>query len=947
MSPVNLQYMNQILAVISALAILSSPLLANETVRGNVFGADVFAPLVGATVKLVSIKDTTVVRGAVTDKKGVFVVKEVEQGAYRVVASYVGYKPQVSTIFVRNKEIDLGMIKMQVDELLSKDVEVEGVATRVEIKGDTTEYNAAAFKTNPNANAEDLIRKMPGITVENGTVRAQGEDVKKVLVDGREFFGDDVSGTLRNVPAEMVDKVQVYDRGSDMSMFSGFDDGTTTKTINLKTRKDKKNGQFGRMYGGYGSDQRFAGGATINNFDDAMRLSVFGLTNNINQQNFSFQDIVGAMGIGGRMGSMMTRYASMGGGSRMLSGGGGGFGGRRSGGDFSSLFVGQQSGITTTHSIGANYSDVLGSNINTSGSYFFNYADNNQTNGLNRSYVQPEGQIYDEQSATDGINRNHRFNLRMESYIDTLNAIAFTPRMTYQSGSSMVGNNGLTINDTSQLSQTVSQNSTRSDGFVTAGTLTWRHKLNQVGRSLSASVSTDYQNGNSNGGLNAINDYYTIAVSDSLNQINQQATDGLTLAGTISLTEPIGKTDMFQLSYSPSFTNNTSDKKTFGFDNATGGYTSLFPTLSNVFDNKYNSHRGTALYRFRDESTIVTFGGTYQYALLTGTQSFPSNQNVERTFSNFLPQLMWQQQFTKTNSLRLFYRTSTSPPSVTQLQNVVDNSNPVQLRIGNPGLDQSYTHNATVRYSDADWMAGRSMFGFISASVTDNYIGNGTVLATRDTVIGPGINVPAGTQITEPINLSGFVSLRSFMTYGFPIQGLGSNLNLNGGIGYVRTPGKVNGVENFANNTSFSGGLFLGSTVSENFDFTVSYNGVYNVVINSLQKQSDANYFTHTASGKLIWNMGAVACSTDVNNTLYQGLGAGYDRIYTVWNAGIGYRFLDNKAAELRLTIFDILRQNASVNRSINDIYVEDSRQNVITQYAMLTFSYDLKNFSQ
>lgn len=937
--------MNRIIAAFAAFAFMFSPLLADETVRGTVFATDAFGPLEGATVRLILLSDTTKVRGVVTDKKGAFVIKDVAPGTYKVVAKYVGYKPEISTIFVRNKSIDLGLMRMKVDELVTKDVEVEGVAQRVEIKGDTTEYNAAAFKTNPNANAEDLIKKMPGITVENGTVRAQGEDVKKVLVDGREFFGDDVSGTLRNVPAEMVDRVQVYDRGSDMSMFSGFDDGTTTKTINLKTRKDKKNGQFGRAYGGYGTDQRFSGGATLNNFDDAMRLSIFGLTNNINQQNFSFQDIVGSMGIGGRMGSMMTRYAGMGGGARMLSGGGGGFGGGRSGGDFSSLFVGGQNGITTTHSLGVNYSDVLGSNINTSGSYFFNYADNNQTNGLNRNYVQPQGQTYDEESATLSLNRNHRFNLRMESYIDTLNAISFTPRFTYQGGSNTVDNSGLTVNDTLQLTKTQSTNGTQSNGFVAAGTLTWRHKLNQEGTSISTSVSTDYQNGSSSGSLNAVNDYYTIPTSDSLNQINRQATDGITLSGTVAVTQPMRSSDMIQLSYSPSFTKNTSDKKTFGFDDGSNQYSILDPALSSVFDNNYNTHRGTGLYRFREDNTIITFGGSYQFATLTGAQSFPTAQDVNRTFSNFLPQLMWQQQFTKTNSLRLFYRTYTSPPSVTQLQNVVDNSNPVQLRVGNPALDQSYTHNASVRYSNADWMAGRSMFGFLSASLTNNYIGTATVIARTDTVLASGVNVPAGTQISEPVNLSGNVSIRSFMTYGFPVQALGSNLNLNGGVSYSRTPGRVNGFDNFANNTTLNGGFFLGSTVSENLDFTVSYNGAYNIVINSLQKASDANYFTHSATGKLIWNLGAVACSTDVNNTLYQGLGVGYDRVFTVWNAGIGYRFLDKRAAEIRLTVFDILRQNASVNRSINDIYVEDSRQNVITQYAMITFSYDLKNF--
>jgi hypothetical protein len=240
-------------------------------------------------------------------------------------------------------------------------------------------------------------------------------------------------------------------------------------------------------------------------------------------------------------------------------------------------------------------------------------------------------------------------------------------------------------------------------------------------------------------------------------------------------------------------------------------------------------------------------------------------------------------------------------------------------------------------------MAGRTMFGVIGVTYTANYIGSANIITQRDTVIGNNVTVGPGTQITTNDNLEGMWNARAFFTYGFPI--LGANLNLNSGVVYTRTPGRINTETNVANSTTGSLGFFLGSAASEDLDVTASYNGMYTWVANTLQRDADDNYFTHVASLRVIWNIGALACSTDVNNTLYQGLASSFNRVFTVWNAGIGYRFLDNRAAEIRLTIFDILRQNDAINRNVNDISIEDTRTNALTQYAMLTFTYDLKAF--
>ncbi|MBI2794821.1 MAG: outer membrane beta-barrel protein [Ignavibacteria bacterium] len=916
---------------------------ANEDVQGRVIDAANKSPLQGTTVVLASPQDSTIKFGAITAKSGSFAIKNVPPGPWRLSISFIGFRKYSSTIFIRSSNVDLGTIALQQDTVSTKTINVEADAAAVQVKGDTTEYNSKAYKTNVNASAEDLVKKMPGVNVEGGTVTAHGEDVRRVLVDGREFFGDDPSSTLRNVPADMVDRVQVYDRGSDMSMFSGFDDGNTQKTINLITKRERRKGEFGKFYGGYGSQERYAAGATFNYFDGPQRLVVLGLSNNINQQNFSAQDIVGSMGIGGPAGRLVNRFASSSAGQRMItSRSGSGFGGR---GDFGNLFVSQQNGVTTTHALGTNYSNAIGDDVNLSGSYFFNYADNGNKSSLNRDYVTPKDQFYTERNDAVSLNRVHRLNLRVEATIDSLNSLILAPRFTLQDGSSFTGSFGETSNKGVLLSTTQTNNSILNLGIVGSGSLTFRHRFGNDGRNVAFTVNTDANSGTSNGDLVSSNEFSGIDSVFALDQISTQRVKSSTYSGTVAWTEPIFKDGLLQVSYTPSVTQSTSDKLTSSFNSTTGSYSTTDTLLTNNFKNTYTTQRTQALYRWQGENTIITAGAAYQFADLTGQALFPASDRIVRTFNNVLPSAMWQQKFSRSSNIRLRYSTSTSPPSVSQLQNVVDNTNPIQLKLGNPNLVQDYTHNLSLRFINSDWMSNRSMFAFVSISLTNDYIGSTSVVTAADTTVN-GILLPPGAQITAPQNLDGYISIRSRFSYGIPISFIPSNVNLNTGINYSRVPGLVNGFENFANTTVVRAGFFLSSNISEDVDIIASYDGQYNIVVNSLQRERNANYFTHNASGRLIWNIGAVACSTDVSNTFYTGLGPDYDRVYTVWNAGLGYRFFDNNAGELRITVFDLLRQNDNVGRSVNDIYVEDSQSSVITRYAMLTFTYDLKSLS-
>ncbi len=925
------------LALCFAVLTAAIPLLANEDVRGIVAESGERKPLPGVTLRLVSMKDSTKIMGAVSDRDGEFEIEDVPKGAWKLKASFVGYRTEERTVFVRNSTVELGTVLLTSDTVALRGIEVTESVVAVEMKGDTVEFNAGAFKTNPYGSAEDLVKKMPGIQVQGGQVTAQGENVQRVLVDGRRFFGDDASGTLKNVPADMVDKVQVYDAQNDQARFSGVDDGNTEKTLNLITKKDKRSGQFGKYYGGYGTDDRWSGGASHNYFDGAQRITLLGLTNNINQQNFSISDILASMGVGGSMGRMMSGWASRAGASNMLrmSGGGG----------FSDLFVDEGNGITTTHMLGTNMSFELADGVDLDGSYLFNYADNDNGTVLDRDYVQPAGQTYNELSESQRLQRTHRLNLRLDAEIDSVNSILFTPRVTYQNGDNGSTTQGITANGADTLSGTNNLNTGVSQGSTVGGDLTYRHRF-APGRVLALNAGINWNNGLSDGSLNAQNAFLGVDSVVVIDQTSFQSSNSLRLDGMISYTEPMRDKDVLQFEYRPQITRSASDKRTSSYDPATGDYTIIEPALTNAFDNSWMTHTAEVSYRAEFGDAEITPGVAYQYAELSSENTFPSTTSIFRSYNNILPTFQWRQKFSLASDLRVGYRTSISPPSSSQLQNVVDNSNPVQLRLGNPDLEQTYTHSVWARFRDINWMAGKTLFGFVSASYTQDYIGTESVVTTTDTVVA-GQRIPPGAQITRPVNLQGAMNVRSFLTYGFKVGFLESNLNLNGGVTYGRTPGLVNGVENISNNTGMTGGLFLSTNISEDIDASVSYNGTYNIVINTLQRQNDANYFVHSAGARLIWNLGPVACSTDVTQSLYTGLGEGFDRSFTVWNAGVGYRFLAEQQAELRLTVFDILRQNNALNRNINDIYVESTRTTqLLTQYFMLTFSYDLRSFT-
>ncbi|TYZ06786.1 outer membrane beta-barrel protein [Hymenobacter lutimineralis] len=929
-------------------ATLSSLLAQTTTVRGRVLDGKDQSPLIGANVVLTRQPGTQKL-GTAVDTEGNFSITDVPAGTYQLTISFLGYQNVERTVEVTDQPLEVGAVPLQAGGVQLKGVEVTGRAPAAVQKGDTAQYDSRAFKTNPDANAQDLITKMPGVTVDaNGKVQAQGEQVQRVLVDGKEFFGNDPDAVLKNIPAEIIDKIQVYDRASDQSQFTGFDDGNQQKTINIVTKPSFRNGQFGRVVAGYGPDQdggKYRLNGNVNSFKNKRRLSVLGLSNNINEQNFGTEDLLGVVG-----------NSRQGGGGRGGRGGGpGGNGGGQGGGgnNAGDFLVNQNNGISRTHALGLNYSNTIGTKTDVQGSYFFNLSDNTLQSTTARTYTADDLR-YNEDSRGSSRNINNRLNLRIEHKFDSLNSLLWRPTLSVQRNTSSSTLAGELFKDFTEQSAPDSTQSTNNSAYRAAQTginfsnnLLYRHRFAKRGRTFSLGLNLGYNRRNGSNYLTSSNiDYTSDPAAESLtDQYSRLRQNGWSWRADANYTEPLSPLSQLQFSATTSLAPNDSDKRTYNFDATTGQYTTVNTDLSNVFSSRYMTQSGGLSYRFNNKEFQWSVGADVQYATLRNEQDFPREARISRNFLNVLPNATLRYNFSKQQNLRLTYRMRTNNPNINQLQEVVNNANPLQITIGNAALEQEFQHNAFLRYSAAQPEKSSSFFALLGGSYTDNYITNSTRIVREPTSIG-GVVIPAGGQITQPINLNQQYSLRSALTYGFPLTLLKSNLNLNASATYLQTPGLVNEQLNYNRTPAFGFGAALSSNISPELDFTLSSNSTQTYVRNSLGTQINSRYFRQNTTLRFSWIMAkGITLKSDVNHVSYSGLSAGFNQNFVLWNASLGKKLFAKQQGELQLYAFDLLGQNNSIQRNILPAYTEDVRTNILQRYLMLVFTYNLRSF--
>lgn len=925
----------------------------STSLRGKFQDPTSRAAVSGVQVKLTNLADTSDVRRVNARDDGSFEITGLAVHSYRFEATRLGYAPLRQIIRVTRKDQDAGVLALTPESVPISGVTVTESPAPATQKGDTTEFRAGAVKTSKDATAEDLVQKLPGVTMENGQIRAHGQQVQQVLVNGRPFFGSDPTAAMRNLPAEVVDRIQVYDRMSDQSEFSGFDDGQSQRTMNFVLRDQKAT--FGRASAGYGDQDRYQVGGNATVLRGSTRFTAIGMSNNINQRNFSHQDLFGAMG-GGGAGGGGPRIMMFGGGGGGFRGAGGGQGGTtiRVGGfgggafDPSSFLVGQQSGVSTTHSGGTNYVAQWGKHVSVSSSLFANDTDTDNAQTLTRRYLPPQDSLayYDQNTVADSRNRNQRFDARVEWTPDSLNSVIFQPRLYFQGNdANSLGDAANTTAAGSTLSTAHSNTFEGIDGDNLSSRLTLRHRFAKRGRNVSADLNVGHTRRDGTGSQYSLTDYFEggTTTSDTLDLQSTSETATNSFSTRLAYTEPISKTLQAQLIYNPSVTKSDADARALRLDPLTGAYSLPDSALSNTYQNRNTIQNGGLAVLYTRGVWRLLGNASYQHATLRSEQTYPGTQTISRSYDDLLPSMSLTGTFANRRNLRLAWNTSTTAPTIGQLQNVVNTSNPLSLSSGNPDLRPTHNHSLSLRFSEADPTRSKSRFVFANVTRTAHPIANSTFTAPGDTTVD-GIFLARGTQLTTPVNLDVSWNANLFGVYSRPLAFMKSLLSLNGGGSFTRSPTRINEATNVANNYAIRSGAVLSSNVSQNLDFTVSYQGTYNISRNTLSTGSTGDYYTHTIGVRFnaVARHGVVV-RQEVNHNLQSRVPSAYGQDVVLWNTTLGKKFLKDQRGELRVTATDVLEQNRSVSRSITETYVQDSRDRTLGRYVQAVFTYSFR----
>ncbi|MBX2897150.1 MAG: TonB-dependent receptor [Cyclobacteriaceae bacterium] len=893
------------------------------TIKGQVTDT-LSSALPSTTVMLLNSKDSTLVNFGVSDLKGFFEIKNVNKGEYLLKVTFVGYASHMQRISTPPEPatIEVGKIKLAPQTKELDAVVIKGEKNPVTVKKDTIEFNAGSFKTKANANVEDLLKTMPGIEVEtDGTVRAQGEQVQRVTVDGREFFGRDPKLATRNLPADAVEKVQVFDRKSDNAQFTGIDDGQREKTINLELKEEKRNGAFGNLMAGYGTNDRFQATGSVNKFSKGQQLSFLGMGNNINEQGFSVGD-----------------FMNFSGGAQSMLGGGGGtrtvtFGGNAggtSGGGPAINFGGRQSGIMTNYAGGVNFNKDLNKDTKLTSSYFYNHLDRNVSSSLNRVNTLPNIGTYNfnQNSRQLSTNDNHRATLMIDHNIDSANTIRATANASYTESESNSYSQSKTMNIGNTAVQNESERSTynaQTSKNVNANVL-WRHRFAKKGRSLATTVNFGFTDTEGQGSQNSSNIFNLLGTEQNIDQTNTQKTQNQTMGASLSYTEPLGGRKYLEANYNFSTNRNEVDRQVFDWESGTP----LFNNgLSNQYTSNYVYNRPGINFRMNKEKYSVTLGTSYQMTSLTGNLLL-RNVIINQHFENLLPVARFNYDFSSFKHLRFDYEPSMQEPTIQQLQPIVDNTDPLNISVGNPDLKPAYTHRISTNYTSFNPAKFMNFFAFINTSLIKNAI-----------VYSQSVN-DSLVRTTRPVNVKSAQSINANLNAGFPIKKLNSRFNVGPTASLSESITVLNNQENNVRNRNLGGSVRYNYTYKEYVIFDLSANFSKQLTQYDFNTP-DQEYFNQTYRSELNLNfLKKYAFNTSFDYLIYTSSTTDFRQTIPFWNMSISRFVLKNNAGEIKFGVNNLLDQSNSVTQSTGENYVQQQVMNNLGRYYMVSFTYAL-----
>ncbi len=895
------------------------------SVRGQLYDSLTNEPVKGATVTVLRKNDSSLVSFTMTDNKGVFLINALAAGDYRLLLTHVNYHNQnrFFEIGPESKEIDLEKINMFDRARILEEVTVTAEAPPVTLIGDTVQYNAGSFKTPPNANVEQLLKNMPGIKVDKeGTITAQGQKVNRVLVDGKEFFGNDPKLATRNLPADAVDKVQAYDRLSDAAQLTGIDDGNSEKTINLKLKKDKKKGLFGKVNAGSGSAGTYEGRFNINSFKGARQLSAIGMGNNTNAEGFSFMDMLNFSGELNRMrqggGSMLITLDDAASNLQGMNGNG--------------------SGINTIWGGGLNYNNLIGNNTDFTSNLFYNRYSPYRETQIEREYLLPDSSYFYKQNATSQNTSNSvRLNLGADIKIDSFHSIKISPSFGLQQSDNYNFSDYSTMSaDGIPTNEGYSRNQSESEGFNFRNDLLFRKKFRLKGRTLSVNLQTSYNESEANASLQSVNEFYgrtgTAIRKDSINQVsfNQGDLWSYNLRGV--LTEPIMKGTLLEFNIGKSQTVSQAVKTTYDLDKNSGKYDRLNKFLTNDFANKYGYTNAGLKLRAVKNGFNIAVGMNAQQADLEGKIiAGTKDSTLHQRFQNLLPNARVQYNFTRQKNLTISYATSTNQPRIDQLQPVPDISDPLNIKAGNPDLKQEYTHAVQLNLASVNPFKNNNLFVFLTLNQTKNKIVNNDVIDEF------------GVKQTIPVNIDGVTGVSGRASWGFPVPAVKATLNLSSDIAYNSGKQFINNVANEIKNINLGPQAKIDLNFNSKFYISAAAEFRYSTTNYSLPTAADATFLIQEYSTNINWDIpGGFFLNTNYTYTINKQQNAGFNTRIPLWNASFSKLFLKYNRGELKLTAFDLMNKNVGVSRNANQNFIEDKKVTNLKRYFLLSFTYSL-----
>ena len=911
-------------------------------VRGLVLDSAAGQPLREASVTLLQARDSSYVTFGLTDGSGHYALRGVRPGQYLVLVNALGYKAvqRPVAITAAQPSAELPPLRPAAQAQHLGEVVVTHEQAPVSVRGDTVAFSARAFKTPPHAPVEQLLKKLPGVEVDrDGTIRAQGQRVDKVLVDGKPFFGGDPKMATRNLPASLIDQVQLYDQQSDQAAFSGIDSGERARTLNLVTRRDKRRGYFGTEQAGAGPAGRYQAKLGLNRFNNGRQISALSQADNANQQGFTDNadpSLGPAGGVGGNVGNLAGGGLSAGGGGLALAAPGGAVGTGGSG------LPGGPTGITEAASGGLNYRDAWGSRLEVAGSYLATRATTRADQLAQRQNLTGDAPgavpLTDQHAATRTRTASQRASLQLDYQVDSLTSLRLTPALSWQTTDQRRTETQQTTRAGHLLNQSANQYEAQARGLTGGGNALVMRKFRRVGRTFSANVNLSL-NRQSGAALNQARSVFLAAGPAGspavINQRFEQATPTRQGALSLAYTEPLSLRHQLEGHYAYSDAPSRATRRTTDYDPATGDYDLANVLLSNDFASRYAAHRAGFIWQTRRLRYTYNLGLDAQQATLR-LDNQTAATSLRRAYPALLPQATFSYAGAGSRALRLTYRTTLTAPAASQLQPVPDNSNPLSIRRGNPGLRPEYTHSLTATYSRYDPARGRSLLGLLAGTAVRHRIAAATTFDA------------AGVRTTQPVNADGYVQLSGYLALSQRLPTHQLNLNASTSANFSRGPSFINGQANVARTGRLTQTLSANSAYNERLELGLNANLTYQRAAYSLGPAANAASFIQTVSGDVYWRLpGRWVLTADGYFTNNSGLAAGYDQRLLRWNAGLAYQLFANRQGELKLYAFDLLGQNRSVARTATDTYLEDVRSQVLPRYLLLSFTYQLRSFGK